>query len=347
MHFALGRYSDASTALTFLKTSFPDNVELLTLNTRVLFALDRLEDAQAESQKAIILSGESGALYLLRAQILFAMVGRDSGARRMLNLASAELENDSEYMRLDGALLVREERFDEAIAVYESAIVLYPEDEDFPVRLGKLLNDVGQSDAGTTVLKDALSDGGDNIDVLKALLKSAVDREEYAEAGEYIQLILDLDDSDENLRQAVEIYLVLERYFIAASFSAMLADSADALPEDLITYGRILMSQEKADQAKEAFLKALDVAAVGDTRSIAHFELSKIAETPAERQQSLRLALGEDPQNFDALVEYSLYFEELEDYRNARQWLMQAVDLRPENEELSKRLQDINSKVGE
>jgi hypothetical protein len=66
--------------------------------------------------------------------------------------------------------------------------------------------------------------------------------------------------------------------------------------------------------------------------------LSTIAQTPEERYAVLQDAVFEDPQNIDALVGYSDYFEDQEDYVNARKWLSRAVVLLPEDERADLRL---------
>ena len=347
MLYQLGDYEAASTALTFLKTSFPENLELLTLNTRVLFALDRLEDADKESGKALSLYRESTPLYLLRAQIQASLGNADSAARRMLNIVALEIPEDIEVLRLDAELLTREGKQVEAIAVLERAIELYPDDEKFPISLGRILSEVGQSDAGKAVIEGALDKDANNLEALEILLKDAEVNEKWAEAGEYIQRILELDDSVENLRKAVNLYLILERYFTAASFSSILASAEDAEAGDLLVHGQILIKQEKYDEARPVLERALENTDSFELESQVYYELSRVAETPDEKQQLLGQSLAKDLQNYDALVDYAAYFEEIGDLRRARRWLKQAVELRPDNVTLAEKLQELDEKVGE
>jgi tetratricopeptide (TPR) repeat protein len=347
--YALGKYEEAYRSVTLLKTTFPDNIELLTLSTRILYGLGRYDDADKENQETLKLAPDDTAGLLLRIQILYVLGTNDPYAKRLLARVEQEIPTDAEVLRLKARFLIKDGSLEEALTVLENAVALYPDDEEFKQTYGKLLIDTGRSDQGKIVIENTLEGDPNSVDNLEILLTQAENEENWNRAGEYVQRILELDRSPTYLRRAVSIYTAYERYVTAVGFAAMLADDAGVSTNDLLEYARILLVLERTAQVKEVLITALSKAETGRIRSLIHYRLSRVAATPEERYSSLQDSLFEDPQNIETLVGYSAHFEELADYVSARKWLGRAVELLPDDEgdELRSHLAELEEKVGE
>ena len=340
--YQLGEYEEAYRSVTLLKTAFQDNIELLTLSTRILLGLKRYQDADKENQEALKLSPDDTTGLLLRIQILYVLGTNDPYAKRLLSRVEQELPNDIQVLRLKTRYLIKDGELEEALSVVQRSLDLFPADDEFKNLYGKLLIDTGRSDQGREVIETTLEGDPNSVANLEILLQQAENEENWTRAGEYVQRILELDRSPPYLRRAVTIYTAYERYVTAVGFAAMLAENSEVTAADLIEYARILVVLERNPQAKEVLIEALDKAETGKMRSVIHYRLSTIADTPEERYSALQDSLFEDPQNIETLIGYSSYFEQQEDYVNARKWLARAVDLLPEGEGL-----DIRKHLGE
>jgi len=328
----LGKNEEAYRSITLLKTAFPGNIGFLTLSTRILFDLGRYDEANKENQEALKLDPDDVASLLLRIRILEVLGTNDPYAKRLLARVEVSLPDDSEVLRMKLRFLMKDSELEEALQTAERALTLYPEDNEFEKAYGKLLIETGRADEGKKVLEETLGDDPGSIDKLEILLNQAEADENWAQAGEYIQRILEIDRSPEYLRRAVVIYTAYERYVTAVGFASMLAESDEATAGDLIEYARILSTLERYSGAKEVLNNAIAKAENGRMRSKIHYKLSTIADTAEERYAALQDSVFEDPQNIDALVGYSDYFENRGDYENARKWLSRAVVLLPEGE---------------
>ncbi len=350
VNYKSGRYEDAYRSTVLLKNTFPDNATFLTLNTRILIALERYADAEKENQEALKQFSDDPpppSLLLLRVQILEVLGSNDPFARRLLTRVEEEMPDNIDVLRLKTRFLEKEGNLVEALATLERALDLYPSDDEFRSKYGRLLIETGRSAEGTEVIENTLADNPDSVESLEILLAQAERNVEWAVAGDYIQRILEFDASPSYLRKAVKIYSALERYVTAFGYAAMLAEDTNVSAEDLMVYADILIVLERFDRARAVLNDARDGAETGRQRSAIWFTLSTIAESEEEQKAALQQSLFEDSLNFDTLVHLSAYFEEQGDFRKARQFLSQAVILRPENSEVKAHLADLENKSDE
>lgn len=345
VYYLTGQNDPAYASISILKGNFPDNSEILALSSRILFSRGQNEDAAQEVLNAIRADHEEDVtLLLLRAQILEAM-GTDSQARRLLSIVETQMPNDREVLVLKIELLRKSDDLNGAISVLEHAIALFPDDEELRGMYGKLLIDAGRSEEGKQLLVETLEQDPDSVESLEILLGEAETRENWRDAGEYIQRLLELDTSPEYLRRAVLIYRALGRNVTAAGYAELLSRDPGVMIEDLTAFGQILIELERNEQAAEVLAEALEGADTGRQRSDIFYHQSRITHDDNLKLDSLNRSLYWDPQNFDALVAISALFESQGNIRKAQQWLNQAVLLRPENENLRKKLEELQSQL--
>jgi tetratricopeptide (TPR) repeat protein len=335
--------------VTLLKTAFQGNIEFLMLSTRILYGLGRYDAADKENQDALLLDPDNTTGLLLRIQILDVLGTNDPYAKRLLSRVERELPDDADVLRLKARFLIKDGELEEALTVVEGALELFPDDDEFKKTYGRLLIDTGRSDQGKEVIENTLEKDPDSVENLEILLGQAEEEGNWAQAGEYIQRILEIDRSPDYLRRAVRIYTNYERYVTAVGFAAMLADEPEVTTDDLVEYAQVLVVLERSSQARDILNRALEGADTSRVRSLIHYRLGQIAETPEERYSALQDSIFEDPQNIEALAGYSAYFEELGDFVNARKWMARAVALLPddEGEQLRSRLAELEEKAGE
>jgi tetratricopeptide (TPR) repeat protein len=345
--YKTGQYEDAFRTTSLLKNTFPDNVTFLTLNTRILFALGRFTDAEKENQDALRLDAGDTSLLLLRVQILEKLGSNDPFARRLLSIVEESMPDNIDVLRMKARFLEKEGNSEAAIEVLERAIELHPGDDEFESRYGRLLIETGRSVEGKEVIENRLEDDPDSVDSLEILLAQAEKSEDWAEAGDYIQRVLELDASPAYLRKAVRIYSALERYVTAVGYAAMLAEDPEVSADDLEVHADILIVLERYERARSVLNDARERADTGRQRSSIWFTLSTIAEDEEERKAALQQSLFEDSLNFDTLVSLSAFFEERGDYRKARQFLSQAATLRPEDRTIGAHLAELQEKADE
>ena len=163
---------------------------------RIAESEQRPADAIASYRR--VRRGEHRLNAQIRVAVLFAEGGDLEAARRHLH--GVRSENTGETVRIynaEAGLLRREERYDEAMAVYDAALEELPGNSDLLYARGMLAVEMDRLDVLERDMRDILSREPDNADALNALGYTLADRtDRYEEAYALIKRAIELKPDD-------------------------------------------------------------------------------------------------------------------------------------------------------
>ena len=100
------------------------------------------------------------------------------------------------------------------------------------------------------------------------------------------------------------------------------------------------------ERARSVLTDAVENTTDALKKSEIYYYRSLTAQSPEARGDDLGRSLVENQQNVEALIAYSDFFEQSGDIRRAHRWLRQAVILRPEDERLQSKLDELAEQLG-
>lgn len=338
-------YDSARDILAKLSEKLPSDPQILGLLARATFLSGDPEAAEPLVFEALALSRQNLDLFLLRAQILEAL-GDDRNAGNLLTIVESDRPDDIEVLLLRAKLLEKEERYEEALIVVQRGAGLYPDNLDFSKDLGRLLIRTGRAEEGRTQLEQTLEKEPDKIESLELLLIDTITKQEWPAAAGYVERILRIANDAKYLRSAIVVYMAMSDFETAADYAdelyAVDPDSVDsALP-----VSRALIAVGEMERARGILTDAVENSTDALEKSEIYYLRSFTAQSLAEKGEDLQQSLLQNPQNVVALIDYSDFFEEAGDIKRAHRWLRQAVILRPEDEQLQKKLDELAQQLG-
>ena len=171
------------------------------LNLGVVHASRReLESAVNEYRRAIGILPEFTAAYVNMAD-LYREAGQENAVETILRQGLLAAPEAAELHHSLGLSLVRQQRYDDALAALREAHDLGPANTRYAYVLGVALNSVGDTTAALEVLAAAHERRPTDRDVLFALVTMSRDAGATEQAFEYARKLLALDPGDQSARR--------------------------------------------------------------------------------------------------------------------------------------------------
>lgn len=339
-------YQTAREILETLSGNLPADRQILGLQARATFLGGDPEGADPLVADALQLVSTDLDLLLLRALILEAL-GKDEMAGRLLTRVETGMSDNIDVLLLKAKLLEKEERYEEALAVFQKGAELYPEDIGFARELGRLLIKTGRGDEGRAQLNSTLEKEPDQVDSLEILLIDAMTKQDWPAASGYVQRILEIVNDVKYLHSDVIVNMNMGDYerAVVSADELYLQDPENATYALLLS--RALIGAGDIERAGDILSQALENESEGLVASDLFYYRSLTAQTREARLDDLRESIYQNGQNVVALIAISDLFESLENISNARRYLKQAVTLRPDDEELKEKLAQLEQKLEE
>jgi tetratricopeptide (TPR) repeat protein len=348
--FLLLRHGRTAEATTLLQRGLEHTPEVVSLRYALAqshYRSGQLDEAAAELAQVLLREPEHGGAMLLRARVL-AAEGNWSRALRLLDLLLYRHPDDREAYLLAARLRYEEAKNPEgALDLLSEAENQFPDAPEFPELAGRIFLETGRSGEGPKKLQQALDLDPGRISTLRLLLSNAVRMRRWLQAAIYLSEILEQEQSEADLLQAIEIYQSLGDPAQVLYYAEQLYDG-NPTGENLVIYARALLSAGKTEQAAALIDRGLEQAA----RPAVHSSLLALKaslateEAPEEALALLRQALMEHPENYTALVTIAELYMEKNELRRASLYLKQALALDPNNAALQVRLQSIEKALG-
>lgn len=342
----LRRPAEAAANLSMTLAVLPDNIDLLRKLVETELEAGSSAAALAGSAQLLLREPQNPEFLLLRARALLA-AGEWSQALKPLNLLLAAHPDAREALLLRARILFEKAREEEpALRTLADADRRYPDDPRFPELSGRILLAIGRESEGLQELGRALKLEPERASSLRFLLDYYAGRKRWLQAAMYAARLLEKQPSHEDLLQAYRVY----QHLGAAAELRATAERLYALdpsPANAALYAAALMDDGRAEEAGRLAEKALPGA---DPAS--RSRLLVVKARISERQdvdQAVRLlqqALLADPHNLEALTRLAELHVARREYRQARQYLRQAVELAPQDPGLRLRLQKVEREAG-
>jgi tetratricopeptide (TPR) repeat protein len=337
-----GRAAEAASLLEQIAELLPRGGSILYPLAEAYYRSGQLEAASATVAQVLLEDPDRADALLLRARVR-AAEGNWNQALRMLNLLLYQHPDNREAYLL-AARLQYEEAVDpeSALELLNEAESQFPQAAEFPELAGRIYLDTGRSGEGLNKLQRALDLEPGRVSTLRLLLSNAMDMRRWLQAAIYLSEILEQEQSEEDLLQAIEIYRSLGDPAQVLYYAEQLY-RGNPMVENLVVYAQALVSAEQPEQAAALVERGLEQAETPALHStLLTLKASMIEEqAPEEALALVREALMEHPQSYLALVKIAELYVDQGELRKASLYLKQAIALDPNNAALKVQLQSI------
>jgi tetratricopeptide (TPR) repeat protein len=177
---------------------------------------------------------------------------------------------------------------------------------------------------------------GSSITVLSLSLRDAVRRENWREAQGYLNRLLPVRRTDQDLQDAYSVERGLNNNARALSFARELYERNTANNEYIAVYISALIDNGRREEASRLLESRIAAASAGADKSRYFFLRSRLQSNEEEALGDLRSSLFEDPRNLDALITMFEIYHRRREERRAVHYLRQALALSPDNPRLKR-----------
>jgi len=341
-----GRAQEAAALLEESLKLLPKDLSIRYGLAQAYFQAGALEEASAAVAQALIDEPDRPELLLLRARVLIAE-GNWSQALRPLNLLLYQHPENREAYLLSAQVLYEEaKRPEDALEILRTAEAKFPAAE-FPELAGRIYLETGRGGEGLSQLQRALDLEPGRVSTLRLLLSNATRMRRWLQAAIYLSEILEQEQSQSDLLQAIEIYESLGDPAQALYYAEQLYRNHPA-EENRVIYARALLEAGQAERALALIEEGLQQTENSKLHSsLLTLKASLAAEDSMEEALALlREALMEHPENYEAIVKIAELYMESRELRKAGLYLKQAITLDPNNAALRVQLQSLEKALG-
>jgi tetratricopeptide (TPR) repeat protein len=344
------RQGQAQEAVALLEKNaelLPEDISVRYGLAQAYFQAGQLKAASAAAARALIDEPDQPQLMLLRARVLIAE-GNWSQALRPLNLLLYQHPDNREAYLLTAQVLYEEaKRPEDSLEVLTQAEAQFPAAAEFPELTGRIYLETGRSGEGLRQLQRALDLEPGRVSTLRLLLTDAMRMRRWLQAAIYLSEILEQEQSQSDLLQAIEIYESLGDPAQVLYYAEQLYRSYPA-EENLVIYAQTLLEAGQTEQVSALVEQGLEQTESSTTRSsLLTLKASMAAEDSIEEALALvREALLEHPENYEAIVKIAELYMEQRELRKASLYLKQAITLDPNNVSLRVQLQTVEKALG-
>jgi tetratricopeptide (TPR) repeat protein len=332
-----GQPQEALRMLSDLVIRYPDN---MAVKRQLAIAYYRNRDwSRAEPAIAEILQRNSrdGEFILMRAHIMIEQ-GLFLQAQAPLDLYSSINSTNRLYLFLRARVQAEGYRNrDAALNYLRSILRSFPADEEVSVYAARLLLDAPRPEdqaEGRELLRRLLSAGKVSLQVQALGLQDAIRRENWREAQEYLNRLLEERRSSQDLLNAYTVERGLGNNARALSYARELYERDSSSDEGITAYISALIDTGRQDEAGRMIESRLSAVSGGTVKSRYYYLRSRIRTGEESAMNDLRSSLFEDPRNLSALIAMFEIYHRRRDERRAVYYLKQALALTPNNPQL-------------
>jgi len=213
----------------------------------------------AASFYARVTGGSNAAAARVRLALILYRLGDPEKALRSLELFPAtDMESTLQLVNARGELLMRMERYDEALALYDAELQRYPDEQSLRYSRAFLLDRMGRIDDALAVLQQLLQENPQDPIALNALGYTLADRtDRYQEAYGYISQALEYSpDSPAIIDSMGWVQFKMGNLETAETYLRQ-AWSLDSDPEIAAHLGEVLWTMGDTEAAEEVWFEAL------------------------------------------------------------------------------------------
>ncbi len=357
-YFSVGDFPRCETVLDELLVEDENSHAALLLKAKVAYLRSRKEEAVTYLEKLETVHEPTFEVQRILAKV-YVELGRESDA---IDAYATAIHLDSNYPRMHyeyGLLLRNAGRGDEAIEAFTNAVRLNPGFSEAAIDLAAILIDRGEQDEAEAVLVRLLEADPTNYDAMR------MTADIYIEQGQLDKAIKLLETANQQSRLPAEGVLLLGRLYYevkdydeALKIFKGLFDSGHPTPELARVLGEISARSGNTEEALVHYRRAIELGPRDYRNHLALFLASSSTFT-VEESQRIKLTDEENaqlldeaarvvqPDDFDGLYLIGISYQSIESLKDAREFLVQAAALEPEDERVLLNLASVLEKLEE
>ena len=332
-----GNPSSAAAILSNLAVIHPDSGEIRRELALCYYANHDWPRALPAIEEILRAEPRDGEFLLMRAHILIDQ-GHYSQANASLdNYASINSNNrDYLYMRAQVQFDGSRNR-DSALNYLRSILRTNPNDAQAMIFAVSLLMD-SQREAdhaeGRELLERLRLVAGSLIDVMNLSLRDAVRRESWQEAQRYLNSVLAVRRTAEDLTDGYYIERGLGNNSRALTYARELYDRDNSNNDYTVIYISALIDNNQRTEASRLIESRLNSITNTQLKSRFFYLRSRLQTNSDDALSDLRSSLFEDPRNLDAIIAMFEIYHNRREERRAVYYLRQALAIAPDHPQL-------------
>ncbi|MDR0302514.1 MAG: hypothetical protein LBI04_09425, partial [Treponema sp.] len=334
-----GKRADAIALLSDLIIRYPDSLHIKRQLAVTCYEGRDWLRASPVVDDILRTDPRNGEFLLMKAHILIEQ-GNFSQAAAPLDTYGSINPNNRLYLFLRARLQAEGNRNrDSAMNYLRSILRTNPDDEEVVIYAAGLLMESQRSadqEEGRAFLERLRQMSGSSITVLSLSLRDAVIRENWREAQGYLNRLLPVRRTDQDLQDAYLVERGLNNNARALTYARELYERNTANNEYIAVYISALIDNGRRDEASRLLETSMAATSAGADKSRYFFLRSRIQPNEEAALVDLRSSLFEDPRNLDALIAMFEIYHRRREERRAVHYLRQALAIAPDNPRLKR-----------
>jgi len=329
-----GSPQEAIDILTNLIARYPDNMQMKRERAICYYENRDFSRALPAVDEILQADPKDGEILLIKASILLEQ-GQYSQSNTTLDNYAPINPNNRTYLFLRARIQAEGNRNrDSALNYLRSILRVNPSDTGAMIyAAGLLLDSQRQADQteGREMLERLRRANNSSVEVLSLSLRDAVQNERWQEAQGYLNRILAVRRTIQDLTDAYNVERGLGNNARALTYARELYERDISNNDYAMIYISALISSDRKDEASIILESRLNSASSGQVKSRYYYIRSRLQTNQDEVLSDLRSSLFEFPRNLDALIAMFEIYHNRREERRAVYYLKQALAIAPEH----------------
>ena len=336
---AAGNPQEAINILSELIIRYPDSTQIKKERAFCYYENRDLSRALSSIDEILQADPKDGEILLLKAAILLEQ-GQYSQSNAALDSYASINSNNRTYLFLRARVQAEGNRNrDSALNYLRSILRINEYDAEALVYAAGLLMESQRAEdqtEGRELLGRLKKTDTTSVEVLSLSVKDAIQRERWQEAQSYLNRILAVRRTTQDLTDAYNVERGLGNNARALTFARELYDRDNSSHEYSAIYIAALINSGRKDEASRILENRIISAASGQIKSKYYYLRSRLQTNQEDVLANLRSSLFEDPRNLDALIATFEIYHNRREERRAVYYLKQALAIAPDHPALKR-----------
>ena len=334
-----GNLSGAAAIFQDLVVRHPDSNMLKRELAITFYRANNWSRALPVVDELLLSTPRDGELLLMKAHILIEQ-GYYSQANAPLDIYASINSNNRNYLFYRARVQAEGNRNrDSALNYLRSILRTSPNDAEALAYAANLLMESQRSadlQEGREYLGRLRRISGSSVEVLSLSLQDAVRREDWREAQGFLNNILTIRRTPQDLTDGYYVERGLGNNSRALDYARELYERDPNNNEYIIIYISALIDNNRRDEASRLLENRINSVGSGSVKSRLYFLSSRIQPNEEAALGDLRSSIFEDPRNLDALIAMFEIYHRRREERRAVYYLRQALAIAPDNPRLQR-----------
>ncbi|WP_461256667.1 tetratricopeptide repeat protein [Treponema sp. R80B11-R83G3] len=340
---------EAIDILSELIIRYPDSVQIKRERVICYYRNHDFSRALPAADEILQMDPKDGEILLIKASILLEQ-GQYSQSNASLDNYAPINPNNRTYLFLRARVQAEGNRNrDSALNYLRSILRTSPDDTETLIYAAGLLMDsqrpADQSE-GREMLERLRRINGSSIEVLSLSLRDAIQREQWQEAQGYLNRVLAVRRTVQDLTDAFNVEHGLGNNARALTYARELFERDNSNHEYAAIYISALINSGRRDEAARLLESRINSASTSQIKSRYYYLRSRLQSNQDNALGDLRSSLFEDPRNLDAIIAMFQIYNDRREERRAVYYLKQGLAISPDHPVLKRYEKEYASLLG-